>query len=59
MVHYASASTSAVLTISQKKNCYLLLFISDLLDSSYKAQVYSKIDLHHAYHLVHIANDDE
>jgi len=29
------------------------------LDSPRKAQVYSKIDLRHAYHLVHIANGDE
>jgi len=42
-----------------KKNCYLLLLISDLLDSPCKAQVYSKIDLCHAYHLVHIADSDE
>ena len=42
-----------------KKDHYPLLLISDLLDSSRKAQVYSKIDLHHAYHLVCIANGDE
>ena len=42
-----------------KKDCYLLLLISNLLDSSHKAWVYSKIDLCHAYHLVHIANGDE
>ena len=42
-----------------KKNCYLLLLISNLLDSPYKAWVYSKIDLCHAYHLVHIADSDE
>jgi len=42
-----------------KKNCYSLPLISDLLDSSCKAQVYSKIDLHHAYHLVHITDSDE
>ena len=42
-----------------KKDCYLLLLISDLLDLSYKDWVYSKIDLHHAYHLVHIAAGDE
>ena len=42
-----------------KKDCYLLLLISDLLDSPCKAWVYSKIDLHHAYHLVCIANGDE
>ena len=42
-----------------KKNCYLLPLISDLLDSSCKAWVYSKIDLFHAYHLVCIADSDE
>ena len=42
-----------------KKDRYPLLLISDLLDSPRKAQVYSKIDLRHAYHLVRIANGDE
>ena len=42
-----------------KRNCYLLLLISDLLDSSHKTQVYSKINLFHAYYLVYIANDNE
>ena len=42
-----------------KKNCYLLPLISNLLDSPCKAQIYSKIDLCHAYHLVCIANSDE
>jgi len=42
-----------------KKDCYLLPLISNLLDSSHKAWVYSKIDLRHAYHLVCIANGDE
>jgi len=42
-----------------KKDRYLLLLISDLLDSSRKARVYLKIDLCHAYHLVCIADGDE
>ena len=42
-----------------KKDRYPLLLISDLLDSPRKAQVYSKIDLHHVYHLVHITNGDK
>jgi len=42
-----------------KKDCYSFPLISDLLDSPCKAQVYSKIDLCHAYHLVCIANGDE
>ena len=42
-----------------KKDCYPLPLISDLLDSSRKAWVYSKIDLCHAYHLVHIADSDK
>jgi len=42
-----------------KKDCYPLLLISNLLDSPCKAQVYSKIDLHHAYHLVYIADSNK
>ena len=42
-----------------KKDRHPLLLISDLLDSPCKAQVYSKIDLHPAYHLVYITDDDE
>ena len=42
-----------------KKDRYPLPLISDLLDSPSKAKIYSKIDLHHVYHLVHIAEGDE
>ena len=42
-----------------KKDHYPLPLISNLLDSSCKAQVYSKIDLFHAYHFVRITNGDE
>ena len=42
-----------------KKNHYPLSLISNLLNLSHKAQVYSKIDFHHAYHLVHIVTGDE
>jgi len=42
-----------------KKDRYPLPLISNLLDSPSKAKIYSKIDLHHAYHLVHIAEGDE
>ena len=42
-----------------KKDRYLFMLISDLLDLPRKAWVYSKIDLCHAYHLVHIAEGDE
>ena len=42
-----------------KKNRYSLLLIFNLLDSSHKAWVYSKMDLYYAYHLVCIANSDE
>jgi len=42
-----------------KKDRYPLPLISDLLDSPRKAQVYSKINLCHAYHLVCIANGDK
>ena len=33
--------------------------ISDLLDSPKQAKLFTKIDLHHAYHLVRIAEGDE
>src|SRR6266540_4085323 len=42
-----------------KKDCYLLLLISDLLDAPGRAHIYTKIDLQHAYHLVWIADGDE
>ena len=42
-----------------KKDWYPLPLISNLLDSLHKAWVYSKIDLHHTYHLVCIADGDE
>ena len=42
-----------------KKDRYPLPLISDLLDSPHKAQVYSKINLRHTYHLVHIVDGDE
>jgi len=38
-----------------KKDHYPLPLISDLLDSSSHAKIYSKIDLWHTYHLVQIA----
>ena len=42
-----------------KTDCYPLPLISDLLDASGRAQIYTKIDLQHAYHLVRIAKGDE
>jgi len=42
-----------------KKDRYPLPLISDLLDSPRKACIYTKIDLRHVYHLVHIAEGDE
>src|SRR5258708_3675035 len=42
-----------------EKDCYPLPLISDLLMSPAPARIYSKIDLKHAYHLVHIAEGDE
>ena len=42
-----------------KKDRYPLLLIFNLLNSPRKAQVYSKIDLYHAYYLVCIADGDE
>ena len=42
-----------------RKNKYSLPLLTDLLDAPQKVQIYSKIDLRHAYHLVHIADGDE
>ena len=42
-----------------KKDCYLLHLISDLLDAPCWAQIYSKINLWHTYHLVCITEGDE
>ncbi|KAL7281616.1 LOW QUALITY PROTEIN: hypothetical protein ACG7TL_004933 [Trametes sanguinea] len=42
-----------------RKDCYPLLLVSDLLDMPWKAQIYTKIDLRHAYNLVHIAPGDK
>ena len=42
-----------------KKDQYPLSLITDLLDTARKAKVYTKLDLKHAYHLVHIAPSDE
>ena len=42
-----------------KKNYYLFLLISNILDSPHKACIYSKIDLCHVYHLVCITNGDK
>ena len=42
-----------------KKDHYPLPFISDLLDSPYKAKTYTKIDLFHIYYLVHIADGNK
>ena len=42
-----------------KKDCYPLPLIADLLDAPWKAHVYTKINLQHAYHLVHITEGDE
>ena len=42
-----------------RKDKYLLPLLTDLLDALQKVQIYIKIDLRHAYHLVRIANRDE
>ena len=42
-----------------KKDRYPLPLISDLLNTPRKARIYTKIDLKHAYHLIHIAKGDE
>ncbi|KAJ8456603.1 hypothetical protein ONZ51_g12022 [Trametes cubensis] len=42
-----------------RKDRYPLPLVSDLLDAPWKAQIYMKIDLRHAYNLVRIAPRDE
>ena len=42
-----------------KKDRYPLPLINDLLDAPHKMQIYTKIDLRHAYHLVRITNGNE
>ncbi len=42
-----------------KKDRYPLPLISDLLDFMHSAHIYTKLDLQHAYHLVHIAEGDK
>ena len=42
-----------------KKDRYPLPLINDLLDAPRKAQIYTKIDLRHAYHLIRIANGNK
>jgi len=42
-----------------KKDWYLLLLISDILDFFHKDHIYTKIDLYYTYYLVCIAKDDE
>jgi Reverse transcriptase (RNA-dependent DNA polymerase) len=42
-----------------KKDHYPLPLIADLLDAPKKARMYTKIDLHHAFHLVRVAEGDE
>ena len=42
-----------------RKNKYSLPSLTDLLDILQKVQIYIKIDLRHAYHLVCIANGDK
>ena len=42
-----------------KKDCYPLLLINDLLDTSHKGCLYTKINLHHTYHLVCVVEGNE
>ena len=59
MDHCAFAATFEGSTEYLKKDRYLLPLINDILDAPRKAQIYTKIDLRHAYHLVHITNGNE
>jgi len=47
-----------LVTLSNRPNRYPFPLISNLLDSPYKAHIYTKINLWYAYHLVHIAKGD-
>ena len=42
-----------------KKDCYPLPLIANLLDTPGKTRIYTKINLQHTYHLVHIAEGDK
>ena len=42
-----------------RTDCYPLPLLTDLLDAPKKACIFTKIDLHHAYHLVQIADGKE
>ena len=42
-----------------KKDQYPLPLINDLLDTPRKVRIYTKIDLRHTYHLIHIADGNE
>ena len=59
MAAYNSVLTYHSLNRITKKDHYPLPLLSDLLDAPKKAQVFTKIDLHHAYHLVRIADGEE
>ena len=41
------------------KDHYLIPLVSNLLDASKKVRIYSEIDLHSAYYLVRIVEDNE
>jgi len=42
-----------------QKDRYPISLLTDLLDAPKKAQIYTKIDLRSAYHLVQIAEGDK
>ena len=42
-----------------KKDHYPLPLLTNLLDAPKKAHIFTKIDLHHAYHLIQIADGEE
>ena len=55
---YAYASISVHSTKSQRRTVICSL-ITDLLNAPGPTRIYTKIDLKHAYHLVHIVEGDE
>jgi hypothetical protein len=48
-----------VLNKATVENCYLFAVISEMLDCMREAKIFTKLDLHSAYHLICIKEDDE
>ena len=59
MAHYELCVDYRGLNKLTQKDRYPISLLLDLLDAPSKAQIYSKIDLKSAYHLVCITSGDE